>query len=400
MHKTNLFRLGILLAVLATAALGCNREPALVEPPPFEVMISQPVSEKIADWDLYTGTLDAKESVDIRSRVRGHIKEVRFQEGEEIAAGADLFIIDSTPFEADLKQAKGQLATWEAKLKFADEKMPAYKKLAETGAGSKEEYLKVITDKSEAIGGIDVSRGKIIAAELNIGFCKITAPISGRVGEAMLTTGNLVNSSGADSLLTTIVGVDPIYVNFYVNERAYENYRKLLRQIAEKDPAAPKGTKLKIPVEMSIDSDGRFPYKGFVDFVDNRVDSATGSIKVRAKFDNPVGADGRRPLTVGKFARLRITLADPYQATLVADRAILSDQSLKYVLVVNKEKNNTVERVDILAANRVQEDGLRVIQSGLNGKEWIIVEGVNRARPGATVKPTETAMPRQALPGK
>ena len=159
--------------------------------------------------------------------MRGYIKDVKFKEGTEIPFGTELFIIDSAPFEADLQQARGELATWEARLKLAEEKIGFYKKLADMGSISKEELLKVISDKGEAIGGIDSARGKILNAELNIGYCKITAPISGKVGEAVLTKGNLANSSGADSLLTTMVGVDPMYVYFYVNEAAYQNYRKL-----------------------------------------------------------------------------------------------------------------------------------------------------------------------------
>ena len=134
-------------------------------------------------------------------------------------------------------------------------------------------------------------------------------------------------------------------------------------------------------MELAVGRDGKFIFKGIVDFVDNRVDSATAAMKVRARFDNPKGVDDGRPLTVGLFARVRTTVSEPYKATLVADRAILSDQSLKYVLVVNKDKNNLVERVDIVTASRVQENGLQVVESGLKGNEWIIVEGVNRTRP-------------------
>ena len=324
---------------------------------------------------------------------------MRFTAGEEIAAGTELFLIDSDPFEADLKQAKGQLSTWEAKLKLADEKIAFYKPLADKGSVSKEELLQVTADKGEAIGNIDVARGKILNAELNIGYCNVTSPIAGRVGEALIKKGNLVNSSGVDSLLTTVEGVDPMYVYFYVNERAFQNYRRILLEKAAKDPASAKD-KLIIPVEMAVASETRFGYKGFVDFVDNRVDPGTSAIKVRAKFDNPKGPDGRRPLTAGLFARVRVAIDEPRPAILVADRAILTDQSLKYVLVVNKAKNNVVERVDVLASNRLQEDGRRAVEAGLKGDEWVIVEGVNRARPGITVNPTEGKMPRRPVGAK
>lgn len=387
---------------LTFAAAGCSRETPLAPTPPLEVIVSQPLPpgakpELIADWDTYTGNVEAKDFVEVRSRVRGHVKNVNFAEGEEIAEGTELFVIDSEPFQADLKQAKGQLAAFEAKLKLAEEKISFYKPLADKGTVSKEELLKVIADKDGAIGDIASARAKILDAELNIGYCKVTTPIAGRVGEALLSKGDLVNASGADSLLTTVVAVDPMYVTFYVNERAYQRYRKLLADKASKDPAADKAAKLRIPVELAVAGYDNFPFKGYVDFVDNRVDPSTGSIKVRAKFDNPKGPGGRA-LTVGLFARVRVTLAEPTPAILLADRAILSDQSLKYVLVVNNEKK--VERVDVTASDRLQEDGRRVVESGLKGDEWVIVEGVNRARPGVIVNPTKGKMPRRPVGGK
>jgi RND family efflux transporter MFP subunit len=381
------------------ATLGCNRSADTVKPPPVEVVVAQPVSEKIVDYDVYTGTVDARETVEVKSRVRGYIKDVRFKEGDEIAAGTVLFVIDSDPFKADLEVAQGLLKTWEAKLKAAEDKVAIYKPLAEKGTVAKEEVIKAIGDRDEAIGGIATTKGKILDAQLNIGYCTITSVIAGKVGEALLTKGNLVNSSGADSLLTTVVSVDPMYMYFYVNERAYQHYRDLLRERAEKDPSFQKGSKLVIPVEMALAGES-FDYKGIVDFVDNRVDPGTSSIKVRARFDNPKGPDDRRPLTAGLFGRVRVALATPTPAFLVADRAILSDQSLKYVLVVNKSKENLVERVDVTISDRVQESGLRAIQAGLKGDEWVIVEGVNRARPGVTVNPKEGKMPRRPVAAK
>ncbi|HQR06169.1 MAG TPA: efflux RND transporter periplasmic adaptor subunit [Gemmatales bacterium] len=388
----------MLLLILPILLAGCSdRQPSVAEVPPVEVVVSQPIQEKIEGWDVYTGTVEARESVDVRSRVRGEIKEVFFKEGTEIAAGTELFLIDSGPFQADLNQAKGQLVTWEAKLKLAEERIALYKPLAEKGTVSKEELLKAYSDKGEAVGGIDASRGKILEAELNIGYCKITSPIAGKVGEAISTKGNIVSGSGSDSLLATVISVDPMYVYFNVNERALLNYRKLLNERAAKDPNTAKGEKPKVPVQLALTGDISFPFKGIIDFVDNRVDPATGSIKVRARFENPKGPDGNRSLTSGLFARVRVAIAEPYQGILVADRAILTDQSLKYVLIVNKQKKNLVERVDITVSNRVQESGLREVQSGLKGDEWIIVEGVNRARPGVTVNPKEAAMPRRPV---
>jgi RND family efflux transporter MFP subunit len=391
-------KLAVTWVAALTAALaltGCSGEPPLAQTPPVEVVISQPVTEEIEDWDVYTGTVDAKESLEVRARVRGHVKEVCFKEGQEIAAGTELFILDAEPFQADLKKAQGELTKHEADLKLAEEKILFYKPLAEKGSVSKEELLKVIADKEAALGNIATSRGKILDAELNIGYCTVKSDIAGKVGEALFTKGDLVNSSGADSLLATVVGVDPMYVYFYVHQNKLQEYRELLKARITKDPgrAVPK-----IPVEMAIGSDPRYAHKGFVDFVDNRVDPATSSIKVRARFDNPKGEDNLRALTPGLFARVRVSLAPPYKAILIADRAILADQNLKYVLVVNRAKDNLVERVDIKPADRVQDNGLRVVTAGLNGNEWLIVEGVNRARPGVKVAPKESPMPRRPTP--
>jgi multidrug efflux system membrane fusion protein len=251
-----------------------------------------------------------------------------------------------------------------------------------------------------------------------------TSPISGKVGQALVTKGNIANSTSGNSLLTTVVAVDPMYVEFNVNERALLNYQKILSENAAKAAKDGKDTKdakdskdskkdkkaeeakqeqdskPEIPVELARLSDTGFPFKGMIDFVDNRVDKNTGSVKVRARFDNPKGPSGGRQLTAGLFARIRVSIAEPYPATLVADRAILTDQSLKYVLVVDKSKKNTVERVDVTVSNRVQPGGLVPVLSGLKGDEWIIVEGVNRARPGIVVNPKEAPMPGQTVDAK
>jgi multidrug efflux system membrane fusion protein len=388
---------GALMLGLGAVILGCNREPPLAEPPLVEVVISKPLSEKVVDWDTYTGEVVARGSVDVRARVRGEIKDVPFKDGDEVEAGKLLFLIDPDPFEADLKQAKGQLQTWEAKLKAAEEKIAIYEPLAKKGTVSRDELIQALAAKGEAVGGIGTAKGKVMEAEVNIGFCKIHAPVSGKTGLALLTKGNIANALGAENLLTTIVPVDPLYVDFNVNERALLKYLELMRKQFEREK---KPGHDKIEVQMAVATDQGYPHNGKIDFIDNKVDSKTGSIKVRARFDNPKGPDGRRRLTPGLFARVRVPAADPYPAILVADRAVLADQSLHYVLVVNKEKGNLVERVDVVVSNRVQEDGLRVVEAGLKGDEWVIVEGVNRARPGATVKPVEAPMPRRPKGGK
>ncbi len=387
------------LVVLGITSIifGCNQDVAVTPPPPVEVIISQPVSEPISDMDVFTGTVSAKDSVEIRARVRGQIKDVLFKEGDEIEEGKLLFVIDDDPFQADLKQAQGQLTTWDAKFKAAEEKISIYKPLAEKGTVAKEELIQAFAAKGDAIGGIDTAKGKIMEADINIKFCKVHAPIAGKIGQAMLTKGNLVNATGQDSLLTTIVSVDPLYVYFYVNERALLDYQQLREKQFARDK---KEQKLELPVAMALSNEAGYPHQGVVDFVDNKVDPGTGSIKVRARFNNPKGPNGRRPLVPGLFAKVRVAVSEPRPAVLIAERAMLSDQSLKYVLVVNKAKNNAVERVDITPSNRPQPSGLVAVEAGLKGDEWVIVEGNNRARPGATVKATEGKMPRRPVEEK
>jgi RND family efflux transporter MFP subunit len=392
----------MLLLGLALAFAGCNREANVAETPPMEVIVCQPVPpgtkpELIADVDIYQGNVQSKDTQKVRARVRGHIKKILFTEGDEIKAGTPLFLLDTAPFDADLKQAEGQLKTAQEKLTFAEERIKFYRPLAEKGTVSKEELLKVEKDKGEALGAIDVANGKIMEAKNNIGYCKINAEVDGKVGESALAIGDLVGTGGEDSLLTTVVPMDPMYVYFNINERAYQGYRKILLERAKKDKALNpfKTHKLKIEVDMAVGDDD-YKHKGVVDFVDNRVDPNTSSIKVRARFDNPKGADDRRPLTDGSFARIRVSLLEPAPAILVAERAILTDQSLKYVLVANKAKDNLVERIDIKTTSRVQDSGLQAVE-GLKGDEWVIVEGVNRVRPGVKADPKEGKMPRRPV---
>jgi RND family efflux transporter MFP subunit len=396
MSAKSLWIKGMLLLAMAAGFVGCNHEPPVTAPEPAEVAVSKPASEKIADWDVYTGTVDSKESVNVEARVKGQIKEVLFTEGDEIKKDKLLFVIDDAPFQADLKQAKGQVIRGQEKLKAAEETITIYKPLVEKGTVSRQDMVNALANKGEALGAIATALGKEMEAEVNIAYCKIKAPISGKIGQALLTEGNMVSPGPPGNLLTTIVSVDPLYVYFSVNERALRRYQEVLRKQFEKD----KKSDIKIPVEMALAGDESYPYKGIIDFIDNKVDPNTGSIKVRARFKNDKGSDGRRLLTPGLFARVRVAIGNPYPALLVVDRAILTDQSLKYVLVVNKEKKNVVERKDITASSRVQENGLRAVEGGLTGDEWIIVDGVNRVRPGVTANPKEAPMPRRPASGK
>ena len=355
------------------------------------MIVSQPVTNlPIEDWDVYTGTVKAKESVDIKTRVRGEIKKILFEEGTEVKANTPLFVLDDVPFKADLAQAKGELATWQAKLEAAEKKIKIYEPLEKSGTVAKEELIQAYAAKGEAVGGKETAKGKILDADNNIRYCNIIAPIDGKIGEPAFKIGAIVGASASDSVLANMVSVDPEYVYFYVTERALLNYQKNMLQRVAKDKTTGK---LILPVRMALANETDFPHKGVVDFGDIKVDEKTGTYKVRAIFPNEKGPNGQRPLVPGLFARIRVGVSEPYTPVLVADRAILSDQSLKYVLIV--DKNKVVQRVDILPSGRLQPNGLRAVEGGLKGDEWVIVEGVNRVRPGVTVNPTEREMPRR-----
>lgn len=389
-----------LLACLVPFALavtaGCDRDTAVTKPPPLEVVVSKPITdETIQDWDVYTGTVKAKEPVQIRARVRGEIKQILFEEGKEVEANKLLFLIDDAPFQADLKQAQGQLITWEAKLKAAEEKLALYKPLAEKGSIAKEELLQAFAAQGEALGNKETARGKILEAETNIRYCKIVAPIAGKIGESALKVGAIVNSGAtSDNVLATIVSVDPQYVYFYVTEPALLNYQKNMLGRMPKDK---KTGQLIIPVFMALANDPDFPHKGFVDFADIQLDRTTGTYMVRAVFPNPKIDGDTRALIPNLFARVRVGVSAPYTPIQIAERAILSDQNLKYVLVVNRDK--VVQRVDIVPSARLQGNGLRAVNAGLKGDELIIVEGINRVRPGQTVTVKGDPVPMPRHPG-
>lgn len=374
-HSTHL----ILLTVLCTLTFGCKSEPpALVSPPPPAVTVSQPVEREVTDYDEYTGRTVAVEEVEVRPRVSGYLVKVNFQEGTEVQKGTLLFQIDPRPLEAELAAAKGQVAQWEAKLARAEADVARYERLLPKGAASQKDLDTAIADRGEARAAIQSARAAVDTVALNLEFARMTAPISGRVGRALVTVGNLVD---ATTLLTTIVSLDPMYAYFDADERTLLRNQQLIRE--GKRVSAREGH---TPVHLGLANEEGFPHQGLIDFVDNRVDPTTGTIRVRGVFSN---AD--RFLTPGLFVRVRLAGSNRYPALLVTDRAIGTDQGQKYLLVVNDK--NVVEYRPVQAGRL--HDGLRAIQAGLKPDDWVIVNGIQRARPGVTVVPQRTAMQPQ-----
>ncbi len=376
--------------VLALAALplGCKKDDKAGQAAPAtppEVTVSQVVTRDVTDYEEFTGRTDAVESVEIRARVSGYLTEIHFTDGFEVKQGDVLYQIDPRPFEAELRNAEGQKAQWQAKLARAQADVQRYERLVPTGAATQQDLDKVKADMGEATAAIQSADATIDQAKLNLEFSRITAPIDGLISETLITKGNLVR--GDNDLLTTIVSQDPIYSYFNVNERTLLRFRERARTSNSPAATQPDVSKLKIPVWLGLANEKGFPHEGVIDFADNRVNPGTGTIRVRATFDN-----SKRIYKPGLFTRMRVPVSDPYQALLVAERAIGIDQGVKYVSVVDDK--NVVER-RFVEPGPVQDDGLQVLKSGLKPGDWVVVNGTQRARPGKPVTPKRADMPRR-----
>jgi RND family efflux transporter MFP subunit len=376
-------RLALSAAAVATLVAGCDQgrpQSDQSQAPLPAVSVAQPVQREVVEWDEYTGRFDATETVEIRARVSGYLNEVRFKDGQEVAQGNVLFVIDPRPFERALEQARAELFAANTKVENASLDVVRGQKLIEG---------KIISDKTfddrmsllrDAQAAVKVADAKVKAAELDLSFSTIAAPISGRIGRTLVTAGNWVSAgsvSGA-TLLTTIVSQDPIYIYFDVNENNYIKYKRLAER-GVKAGAADVGA----PVEVALPDERGFPHKGRLDFLDNRLDQGTGTLRARAVLANKAGL-----FSAGLFGRVRVTGTPSYSALLLTDEAIGTDQTNKYVFVVGED--GTVERRNVRLGPLV--DGLRVVREGVAGEDWVITRGLQRARPGLKVEPKRAAI--------
>jgi RND family efflux transporter MFP subunit len=366
-------------------SLACAEKPAPPPPAPPKVTVAHPEQRTLVDEDNYNGWLEAAENVDVRSRVRGHIAKVLFTDGQIVKKGDLLFQLDPRPFEAEVGRSRDQLRVIEAQKVAADRDYQRMKELVTTGAVSKSE-----ADKSEAralslAAEVEAAKQEIARKALDLEYARITAPIGGRISRAQLTVGNLVNAGGTDPVLTTIVSIDPIYLYFNIDERSLQRYQKTYETRTRQGSAIKQA---KFPFSFGLDSDAGFPHQGVLDFADNRVDRETGTIQVRGVVANPRGR-----FVPGSRVRVRIPFGDPYEAMLVPDTAVLTDQDKKYLLLVNQQ--NVVVRRDI-KPGRLLDDGMRVVSAAEKGQElkpsdWIIVLGLQRARVNYPVEPLDSS---------
>jgi RND family efflux transporter MFP subunit len=375
----------ILLIVWMFAA--CDQQNQYVKPPPPKVTIAKPLQQAIIDYLEFTGTTHAFEEVEMRARVAGFLQSIEFTPGNLVEKGDLLFVIDPREYEAELNAAEAELGSAEATLKRAQTEFDRAQKLFKQKAGAETDVVKWRGERDVARAAVLRAKAKVEKAGLDLSYTKVTAPLSGRVSRNLVDLGNLVGES-EPTLLTTVTRYDPMYVYFNLNERDLLKVMAMNRNEIEKkglDPAKDTEAKAEISLFMGLANEEGYPHEGKLDFAESSVDAGTGTLQLRGVFSNP----GSSPVLIpGLFTRLRMPVEKRENALLVTERAIGSDQSGRYLLTVNSE--NVVEKKPIRMGQLV--DGLRVIEEGLQPDDRVVVNGLQRARPGAKVDPEQTDM--------
>jgi multidrug efflux system membrane fusion protein len=383
--------LAVVLATLAlagtTAAIfgvsSSRAQPsAAAEAPATPVSVANVVQSDVAAWDEFSGRLEAVERVDIRSQVAGTIQAVHFREGSLVKKGDLLLTIDPAPYAADVDRVDAQVAAAQARVTQAKSENERSQRLWTEQAISKREFDERSNGQHEADANLRAAQAALQSARLSLGYTQVKAPVSGRVGKLEVTVGNLVAAGPGAPVLTTLVSVSPIYASFDADEQAVS------RALKDVQGANGTGRNLdRIPVQMGTSASADTPFEGRLQLVDNQVDAKSGTIRARAVFDNK---DGQ--LMPGQFARVRMGQATKATALLINERAVGTDQSKKFVLVVGAD-NKAVYREVVLGASI---NGLRVVKEGLKADERIVVNGLQRIRPGALVAPQVVEMSAKA----
>jgi multidrug efflux system membrane fusion protein len=382
-------------ALLAGTVAGCQKGSRQIAPPEMPVVpVAHVVQREITDYKDFTGRTAAVNSVSIVPRVTGYLVKMPFKEGSEVKKGDLLFVVDPRPYEAQFDQAKAQVVLDQASLDLAKSTLARYQALDKStpGAVSKQALDQYKAAVVEAEARVEAQVKSLDVYGLNKEFTRIVSPIDGQVSRYYLTLGNLVNQD--QTLLTTIVSLDPIYAYFDMDSRTRQEIHndlvegKIVRRKSGED----------FPILLGLETEDGYPHQGFVNFINNQENSTTGSITMRGEFKNPVpptppGDTTGRPLprllSPGMFVRIRIPIGQAHLATLIIDRAIQSDQGLKYVYVVDAQNRAQYRRV---TTGALQEDGLRVV-SGVKPDERVVVSALQQVRPRMEIKPEEGPMP-------
>jgi len=378
-----LFGIGVLIAAVAAGLYWYERarpEPAAAAAAamaPPEVTVAPPLRREIVEWDEYTGQFSAKDYVEVRARVSGHLQSVHFKDGQLVKKGDLLFVIDPRPFEIALKSARAQLEEAKAQLDVANRQLERVTKLRKNDIVAASEYDQRLGDAAAANASVAAAQASVESTELDLEFTHVTAPIGGRIGRNAVTEGNLVTggSSGNTTMLTTIVSLDPIYLDFDMSETSFLAYQRASAagmMQSTRDSA--------VPVDARLMDEDHWSLRGSLTFVDNRVDRDAGTMRARAMFSNPNAL-----ITPGQFGYLRLPGSQAYEAMLIPDSAILTDQSRKIVMTVGDD--GTVTPKIIRPGPFHEELGLRIVRDGLKPTDQIVINGLMRARPGGRVKP-------------
>ncbi|AYD01206.1 efflux RND transporter periplasmic adaptor subunit [Neorhizobium sp. NCHU2750] len=344
--------------------------------PAVPVTVATVEPRRVGTWQDFSGRLEAVDRVDVRPRVAGAVQSVHFREGGLVKAGDLLVTIDPEPFKAALAEAQGQVASAQAKLDYANGELERGKTLLARNTISQSDLAQRESSQRDAAATLQSAQASLKVAQLNLGYTEIRAPIDGRVGKIEVTVGNLVAGGSSSDPLTNLVSINPIYASFDANEEL------VTRTLAELPVVDGQPAIDHVPVEISTLAPGAEPMKGHLQLIDNQVNAGTGTIRVRAVFDNPEGR-----LIPGQFVRIRMGEPQPSERMLVSEKALGNDQDKKFVLVVDGK--NTVAYRPVVLGDAV--DGMRIVEKGLNAGDRVIVNGLQRVRPGATVDPKDEA---------
>jgi multidrug efflux system membrane fusion protein len=384
-RNTRLLRAVFALSTLSLIVLaGCKGNVDAGSAPPLpQVSVAQVAVKPVHQWDEYSGRIDAIESVELRPRVSGYIERVAYREGQDVKKGEVLFTIDARSYRAELARAEAQLARARSVAERSRREAARAKALVEQQAISTEAWEQRRAADESAQADVQAAQAAVETAKLNVEWTQVRAPISGRAGRAQVTAGNLVVAGDSASVLTTLVSLDKVYVYFEADENAFLRYAQMTRdgqRASERDG--------KVPVRVGLANEDDFPHPGEVDFLDNRVDRSSGTIRLRAVLDNKA-----RMFTPGLFARVQLLGSGQFNAVLVDDKAVLTDQDRKYVYIVDKDSK--AQRRDVQLGSTAE--GLRIVAKGLAEGDHVIVNGVQKVfMPGMPVDAKPVPMQARA----
>jgi RND family efflux transporter MFP subunit len=380
----------IFVAMVLFAA-GCDqKENKFVSPPPPAVTVSRPAQQPVTDYLYMTGNTQAVDQVQLEARVEGFLTSIHFKDGDYVKKGDLLFLIEPDMYKAKVQLAEGQLAAAQAQLLRAGQEYDRQLSLLKQNATSKSEVEKWKAERDAAEANIVEAKASLELSKINLGYTRVNAPFDGRMDRHLVTPGNLVGA-GKPTALANITRMDPIYAYFTLNERDLVRLMEKTREKRQADYKETVGS-----VFAGIEGGEAYPYEGRFDFISTGLDPNTGTILLRAVFSNPMTASGVPTLVPGMFVRLRIPIAVREKALLVSERALGVDQGGRYLLVVNDK--DIVEQRPVKVGADVK--GMRVIEEGLKADDWVVVSGLQRARPGAKVTPAKEGVTPAAVTPK